>query len=142
MPYLDTPQWAKYVLNTLYTLNYLLVIAVGTILILPPPSPLGPIVEVTEGIMILAAIVAIYGTWTRQTHWEWSASLFILGGMSAYVMFRWIFYVRELLGTGMLDNNNLTAAVVGSMAWVLLSSRSVLLYIAVQKNKALSNIKR
>jgi len=139
MPYLETPFWAKYVLNTLYILAYIMVIISGlALLIIPPNDHFTPIL--VEGILVGASVLAIYAIVTRKTQWEWAAIWFVIGGIAAYVATDIYDVISELLVGGGMVKDLLLEACVASVALLFLLARGVLLTVAVQKNRAFRNL--
>lgn len=127
MPYLDTPNWARNVLNMIYS-GFYVWSAVSAVNVIAYYGHAW--LDVSMSLSVLACILAVYSLWRRASDWEWAATLFILGGIITYLGVQWY----EVF-TGATESRLVLDASTGAGALFLLSARSVLLYIAVQKNK-------
>lgn len=135
MPYLEAPRWAKYTLNTLYSLFYGYVLLFAIVFALGD-SPLWSIIAAS--LASLGAAACIIAIWSRNTEVEWSASWFVIGGFFSFLLIQWYAVLTEANNASI---STILNASIGLGGLILLLARSVLLFIAVQKNKAYSRYK-
>lgn len=133
MPYLQAPRWAKTAVSVIYSIFYLwsaaLFFAVGL-------EYEFLWVRVSMVVGALCALAALHSVWRKCPRLEWVASIFVLGSFFTYLLVQ----LYEAF-TGATEFQPFLDASTGAGAIILLAARSVLLYVAVQKNKVFAPIK-